>query len=57
MPDEIGNLGFEVTLNDISAHELALAPSNYRKVVCDIAADDTATILGGGAMISPIAAW
>lgn len=48
MPDEISELGFEVTLNDISAHELALAPSNYRKVVCDIAADDTPTILGGG---------
>lgn len=46
MPDEVEALGFDVTLNDISAKELALAPSGYAKVQCDIAAADASEILG-----------
>ncbi len=45
-PDEVRALGFEVTLNDISAKELSLAPSGYAKVQCDIAAADAPEILG-----------
>jgi SAM-dependent methyltransferase len=48
LPNEIAELGFEVTLNDISAHELSLAAPSYRKVTCDIAGDNAAPTLGEG---------
>jgi SAM-dependent methyltransferase len=48
LPDEIESHGFEVTLNDISAHELSLAPDGYRKIVCDITADTAPATLGEG---------
>lgn len=46
LPDEVAAHGFDVTLNDISAHELALAPAGYAKVQCDIASPDGAAVLG-----------
>ncbi|MBL1258597.1 bifunctional 2-polyprenyl-6-hydroxyphenol methylase/3-demethylubiquinol 3-O-methyltransferase UbiG [Methylocystis sp. Sn-Cys] len=46
LPDEIVTLGFDVTLNDISARELSLAPAGYSTVVCDIAGKDAKAILG-----------
>lgn len=46
LPDEVAALGFDVTLNDISAHELSLAPQGYAKVQCDIAAPEGPAILG-----------
>lgn len=48
LPPEVRAHGFEVTLNDISAHELALAPAGYHTVQCDIAGADAAAILGAG---------
>lgn len=45
-PAELDALGFTVTLNDISARELALAPDRYRKVRCDITAPDAPALLG-----------
>lgn len=48
LPDEIASYGFEVTLNDISAHELSLAPDGYRKIECDITSNDAPSILGEG---------
>ena len=38
--------GFDVTLSDISARELSLAPEGYEKVECDIAAPDAIDKLG-----------
>ncbi|MHB8885162.1 MAG: class I SAM-dependent methyltransferase [Methylovirgula sp.] len=46
LPNDLQRLGFDVTLNDISAHELALAPNGYKKIVCDIIADSGPAILG-----------
>jgi SAM-dependent methyltransferase len=40
-PQEARALGLQVTLNDISAQELARAPAEYEKIHCDIAASDT----------------
>ena len=40
-PLEARRLDLDITLNDISAKELALAPPAFRKLHCDIAADDT----------------
>ncbi len=48
LPDEIAAHGFDVTLNDISAEELALAPDGYRKIECDITSDAAPAILGEG---------
>ncbi|MBB4200981.1 SAM-dependent methyltransferase [Rhodoblastus sphagnicola] len=48
-PDEATQLDLDITLNDISAHELSLAPSGYGKVLCDIAAPDAPDIVGRGA--------
>jgi len=47
-PDEAAQLGLDITLNDISAHELSLAPSGYGKVQCDIAAPEAPAIVGRG---------
>src|SRR5579862_5612218 len=46
LADELKDLDFEVTLNDISEHELAQVGPGYRKIKCDIAADDAPDILG-----------
>jgi SAM-dependent methyltransferase len=46
LPPEVAALGFDVTLNDISADELARAPAGYSTVQCDIAGDDAKAILG-----------
>lgn len=48
LPDEVRAQGFDVTLNDISAHELSLAPPGYRTAQCDIAGADAAERLGHG---------
>ena len=40
-PDEAKALGLCVTLNDISAGELARAPAAYDKICCDIASSET----------------
>lgn len=40
-PDEAASLGFNVTVNDISAIELARAPAAFDKLLCDVAAPDT----------------
>jgi SAM-dependent methyltransferase len=48
LPEEAAALGFEVTLNDISARELALAPPGCATVLCDIAGADAPAILGAG---------
>lgn len=40
-PDDAADLGLDVSLNDISAGELALAPAAFRKVCCDVAHADT----------------
>lgn len=45
-PDEAKALGLDITLNDISAHELSLAPSGYNKVQSDIASPHAPDILG-----------
>ncbi|MCW2315413.1 SAM-dependent methyltransferase [Rhodoblastus acidophilus] len=47
-PSEAAELGLDITLNDISAHELSLAPSGYGKMLCDIAAPDAPDALGRG---------
>ncbi len=47
-PGEAAAHGFDVTLNDLSAHELALAPAGYSTVLCDIAAKDAPRTLGAG---------
>ncbi len=47
-PDEANKLGLHISLNDISAHELSLAPSGYNKVECDITSPQAADILGRG---------
>lgn len=47
-PDEAAKLGLDITLNDISAHELSLAPSGYGKMECDIASPQAPDILGRG---------
>jgi SAM-dependent methyltransferase len=47
-PQEAAALGFDITLNDISAHELALAPSGHGKMQCDIASPQAPDILGRG---------
>ena len=44
--DEALTHGFDVTLSDISARELSLAPEGYEKVECDIAAPDAIDKLG-----------
>jgi SAM-dependent methyltransferase len=46
LPDEAEAYGLSVTLNDISAHELSLAPQGYATVQCDIAGRDAPAILG-----------
>ncbi|WP_442754869.1 class I SAM-dependent methyltransferase [Methylocystis sp. JAN1] len=46
LPEEAAAHGFDVTLNDISAHELSLAPDGYATVQCDIAGKDANAILG-----------
>lgn len=46
LPDEVAALGFDVTLNDISAHELSRAPTGYATVLCDIAGDEAKSVLG-----------
>lgn len=46
LPDEVQSLGFDVTLSDISARELSLAPLGYAKVECDIASASAPEILG-----------
>lgn len=48
-PDEAGRLGLSVTVNDISAGELALAPAAFAKVCCDVAAPDTLRAIAPGA--------
>jgi SAM-dependent methyltransferase len=48
LPDEAEAHGLSVTLNDISARELALAPQGYATVQCDIAGADAPAILGEG---------
>jgi SAM-dependent methyltransferase len=40
-PLEAAAHGIDLTVNDISAKELELAPSAFRKVCCDVAAPDT----------------
>ncbi len=46
LPPEVAAHGFDVTLNDISAHELSLAPAGYATVQCDIAGKDAKGVLG-----------
>lgn len=48
LPDEARAHGFSVTMNDISARELSLAPASYGAVLCDIASKDAPAILGEG---------
>lgn len=48
LPDEVTAHGFQVTLNDISARELELAPDAYPKALCDIASPEAPSILGAG---------
>lgn len=40
-PDEARALGLDVTVNDISASELARAPAAFGRICCDVAAPDT----------------
>jgi hypothetical protein len=46
LPDEVTALGFDVTLNDISSHELSRAPAGYSTVLCDIAGKEAKSALG-----------
>lgn len=46
LPDEAAKADFDVTLNDISSHELSLAPDGYAKIKCDVASAEAPTILG-----------
>lgn len=48
LPQEAAAEGFEVTLNDISAHELSLAPREFAAVQCDIASAEAKAVLGAG---------
>ena len=48
-PQEARAQGLQVTLNDISAGELALAPAAFDKLCCDMAAPDTMRTLRPGA--------
>ena len=48
LPGEARDLGLDITLNDISAHELSLAPEGYGKLQCDIASAQAPDILGRG---------
>lgn len=48
-PEEARRLGLSVTLNDISAEELALAPAAFAKLLCDVAAPDTMRTIAPGA--------
>ena len=48
-PDEARALGLSVTVNDISASELALAPADFAKVCCDVAVPDTMRTVAAGA--------
>jgi SAM-dependent methyltransferase len=48
LPHEVAAHGFDVTINDISAHELSLLPPGYATVQCDIADDNARSILGEG---------
>lgn len=48
-PDEARALGLSVTVNDISAGELARAPAAFAKVCCDVAAPDTMRHVAAGA--------
>ena len=45
-PAELGAHGIKVTVNDISAHELSLAPPQFAKTCCDIASPNTLDTLG-----------
>lgn len=47
-PADLAKYGFQVTINDISANELALAGPEYAKVQCDIASDEALSVLGHG---------
>ena len=47
-PAEASALGLDVTLNDISAAELARAPAAFRTVCCDMAAPDTSKTIAAG---------
>ncbi|WP_299563275.1 methyltransferase domain-containing protein [Enterovirga sp.] len=47
-PDEARRLGLSVTLNDISAAELALAPAAFAKLHCDVASPDTMRVVTPG---------
>jgi SAM-dependent methyltransferase len=48
-PDELGEHGISVTLNDISAHELSLAPKGFQTAAHDICALDAPAAIGEGA--------
>lgn len=48
-PEEARGLGFSITVNDISAAELARAPAPFAKVCCDVAAADTMRLIAPGA--------
>lgn len=48
LPEEASRFALDITLNDISAHELSLAPSGYGKVECDITSPNAPEILGRG---------
>lgn len=45
MPQEAEGFGLQVTLNDISAAELARAPAAYEKIQCDIASKETMKVI------------
>lgn len=45
-PPELKTYGIDVTINDISALELSLAPPEFSKVQCDIASEEAINILG-----------
>lgn len=47
-PEEAWALGLSVTVNDISAAELALAPAEFAKVCCDVASPDTMRTVAPG---------
>lgn len=47
-PDDLARHDFSVAINDISEHELALAPDGFEKVLCDISAPNAATAIGAG---------
>ncbi len=45
-PGELGEHGIHVTLNDLSQKELDLAPVEFSKICCDIAAPSTLATIG-----------